>query len=382
MVKNNFLKNAPIKTKLLLIIMTISGISLLIAFSAFFVYDIFSAKERMENEVRTMAEIIGNANIVNITFATTHLESAEQNMREMLNSQRNIEKACIFDTTQRVIAEYYRHNLKDTLPPKFIKPPYINTNFSEKYTEVYISQYDNDGKTFIGTIYVRADLERLFDRLSQFTTVLLIILIAVLVITYLLSLSMRSVITEPILSLAKTTKQISEFKDFSIRLNDDRNDEIGTLVNGFNEMLTQIEKQNLALTLAKDQAEQMAKAKEQFLANMSHEIRTPMNGVNGMADLLAETDLNDTQKNFLKNIKISADHLLVLIDDILDFSKIESGKMYFEETPIDVKEMIESVIATTKIKDEKKIQLKIRTNIDSRIPKIFLGDSVRLRQFY
>ena len=145
-------------------------------------------------------------------------------------------------------------------------------------------------------------------------------------------------------------------------------------------MLAQIEKQNLALTLAKDQAEQMAKAKEQFLANMSHEIRTPMNGVNGMAALLAETELNETQKVYLKNIKVSADHLLALIDDILDFSKVESGKMIFEETPFEPKELIDGIVATTKIKDEKKHLLKIIKNIDPRIPQKILGDIVRLRQ--
>jgi signal transduction histidine kinase len=380
MVKNSFFKNIPVKTKLLLIIMTISGISLLIAFSAFFVYDIISARERIENEVRTMAEIIGNANIVNITFAVTHNESAEQNMREMLTSQRNIVKACIFDTTKQVIAQYYRMDTKDTLPPKFVKAPHIETNFSEGFSEAYVSQYDTDGQNLIGTIYVRADLNRLYERLKQFSIVLLILLAAVLIIAYLLSVSMQSLITEPILKLTRATKQISENKDFSFRLDDERSDEIGILVTGFNDMLAQIEKQNLALTLAKDQAEQMAKAKEQFLANMSHEIRTPMNGVNGMAALLAETELNETQKVYLKNIKVSADHLLALIDDILDFSKVESGKMIFEETPFEPKELIDGIVATTKIKDEKKHLLKIIKNIDPRIPQKILGDIVRLRQ--
>ncbi|MDP4262292.1 MAG: ATP-binding protein [Bacteroidota bacterium] len=75
---------------------------------------------------------------------------------------------------------------------------------------------------------------------------------------------------------------------------------------------------------------QSAMAKSEFLSCMSHEIRTPINGVVGIANLLMEEDLTEKQKEYIKTLNFSAQHLATVVSDILDFSKIESGHMVFE----------------------------------------------------
>lgn len=133
------------------------------------------------------------------------------------------------------------------------------------------------------------------------------------------------------------------------------------------------------LKKAKEIAEQSLKIQEQFLANTSHEIRTPMNGVIGMTRQLLETPLNKEQVEYLNAIKESSNNLLHVVNDILDVSKINSGKIVFEKTEFKLDNIFKNLKFTLQYKvDEKSIYLE--TYIDNQLPKVLIGDPVRLHQ--
>jgi PAS domain S-box-containing protein len=120
-------------------------------------------------------------------------------------------------------------------------------------------------------------------------------------------------------------------------------------------------------------------AKSRFLANMSHEIRTPMNVIIGMADLASESAHCREQKEYIDMIRESAASLLTLINDILDFSKIEARRLELNQVPINLSQETEKIILSLTPQAYKK-GLELKRSLDDNIPKIVLGDPVRLQQ--
>ncbi|CAH6937707.1 Histidine kinase [Vibrio chagasii] len=130
---------------------------------------------------------------------------------------------------------------------------------------------------------------------------------------------------------------------------------------------------------AKDHAIQASKAKSSFLANMSHEIRTPLNGVIGISEILADTPLTPTQRDYVDTIETSSQLLLSLINDILDFSKIESGMLLISPHSASIRESIYDIasIVAPKAKEQK---ISVNVDISPDTPARVMIDDHRLRQ--
>ena len=338
-----------IKRKLMLVTLLTSGIVLLLACAAFVTYDQITFRRSIQVDLRTLAEIVG-------TSSRAAVDLGDRVRSEVflgaLQARKPIVFACFYkDGT--VLSQYRRAGWDGPTLPDQLQADGVR--FQEGYL-VAFQRILNPEKEQVGTLFIRYALDEMGARLRTFLVAVLVIFAAAVVMVVLISSRLQRVVSEPILELAQTARVVSDQKNYSVRAVKRTQDEVGFLIDQFNEMLGQIEKRETALEAVNQQlvkSEQAAlaatQAKSRFLANMSHELRTPLNAIIGYSEMLQEESEDLGQQGLLpdlQKIQSAGRHLLSLINDILDLSKIEAGKMTLYLESFDVPMMIQEVATT------------------------------------
>ena len=382
------LKNLSIKQLLTIIIMSISGISVLLTTLAISAIGIYSLQDKIISDMRISAAIVGDHNTAPILFDDP--QQATENLN-VYSVQQDILQVCLYNSTGEIFAHYYnKEKIAGSECPS-------NLSYREilkgKYAEVMQEITKHEEK--IGYIYIQSSLEQVDSYIEKQTEIALFVVIAVLGISYMLALLLQRGISTPILRLADIAKQVSQSQDYTIRAefmgdtSKEFNNELGILTDSFNKMLSevearnfQLEKQYSELEKTRDAAETANRAKSHFLANISHELRTPLNAIIGFSSILMNQlfgALGDAKYlEYAKDINESGSHLLEIINDILDLSKAEAGKLILNYEEVYISKAISKCI--TIISDRaNKGKVKITTDVSKMLPPL-LVDRLRFVQ--
>ncbi|MFZ3185245.1 MAG: response regulator [Pseudomonas sp.] len=254
-----------------------------------------------------------------------------------------------------------------------------------------------------GRLFLQSDLQAWEEVKGNLYKVFSGLFAGLLLLTGIVAYWLNMHITQPLSALSAWATQVSRAKDFNARAIKHNDDEVGTLVDSLNTMLTELAKQESIrswneileteirerkeverdLIAMRNRAEAANKAKSQFLANMSHELRTPLNAIIGYSEMLQD-EMSDEELDRVElasdvdKIRSAGKHLLSLINDILDLSKIEAGKMDLNIEPFNADELIQDVIGTiTPLAESRGNQLCIK--VEGEIG-IICSDVTKIRQ--
>jgi signal transduction histidine kinase/putative methionine-R-sulfoxide reductase with GAF domain len=251
-------RDATIKHKLRRITMFTSGAALLLACVAFAVYELVSFQGTMVRELTSLADVIGTNSKAALAFKDPR---AGKETLAALGADSRIVSAAIYTKEGEVFATYEGRGPRES----FVSPSQEEGSSFSWVGRIIVSRpivLDNEK---IGSISIRADLQQVYARLKRYVMIAGAVLLASSLVALLLSSRLQRVISGPILHLVQTAETVSNKRDYSVRAVKSTEDELGLLVETFNEMLGQIQQRDVALLEAHDVLEERVKERTKEL---------------------------------------------------------------------------------------------------------------------
>jgi signal transduction histidine kinase/ActR/RegA family two-component response regulator len=363
---------SSVRTKLTAVTMVTAFVALALAAVGVLATELVKARQDVEGHLASAADLIGASAAAAVQFNDP---AAAERVLAAFQADPAIDAARLDRLTGEPLAAFERR-------PSAIPTQLLLDGTTEIGDVVIVSRAVVSQGRPIAAIRVQGSLDRGHALAREHMWVLGNVLLLSFLFSYLLSRSLTRRISGPILRLAAVADQVGQARNYALRGRKESDDEIGQLVDRFNDMLVQIERRDAALQdaqaqletrvrertatlereinerrrtenrllLAKAAAEDANVAKSTFLANMSHELRTPLNAIIGYSEMLQEDAIAQGAIECvadLQKVTGAGRQLLALITDVLDLSKIEAGRMEVMAESFAAAPLIRGVIDTS-----------------------------------
>ncbi|SMP49645.1 hybrid sensor histidine kinase/response regulator [Noviherbaspirillum suwonense] len=339
-----------ISRKLMLVVLSTTFTGLLLSALAMLAYDIRTYQSAWLDDLRTQADLIARSSAPALTFNDPR--AATENLA-LLKSRPAIVEAAIYGPNGKLFASYAREGERGPVPPAAEPAGY---RIDGEHIVVYQQMVAN--RELVLTVYLRARYE-LMDRLRNYALILGTVMAGSLALAGLISLWLQAAFTRPILAVTEVAREVMQRRDFSLRVKKTTSDEIGVLVDAFNDMLNEVGQRAAALeesnrileheTAERRSAEQALRVadrrKDEFLATLAHELRNPLAPLMNGLEILRMAGANPAMAERSREVmERQLRQMVRLVDDLLDVSRITTGKLMVRRTPVQLQQVIRSAV--------------------------------------
>ncbi len=328
-------RTPSIRRKLRAITMASCTVALFMAGVGFMVYDHTSHCRSISGRLETLAGVLADQSIAAVSFGD-HKAAVE--ILQRLSAEPFITSARIYDHLWNPFADYARRDAGDAAEPR--RPAGTGTVVGIGRAETF--QDIRYGAEHLGAIYLRYDAKVLERRLWLNAGIVASVLVVSLLVAFIMVSKLEGAVVNPILHLAQTVKTISERKDYSIRASGTSRDETGLLIEGFNEMLSQIQARDAQLEAARAnlekrveertrelrlKEEQLVQAQKmeavgRLAGGVAHDFNNMLTAILGYGDLaMANPSLDEQTRGYIEEIRKAGSRAKSLTAGLLAFSR-------------------------------------------------------------
>ncbi len=386
------LQRAPIRQKLMLIAMLTTGGALLLAGAAIVYFNVSRFREEMKRDLTSLAEVFAGSSTAALTFGDPKTATE---ILQNVSPRPSIVAVALYDPHGHLFAQWRRDGTV-TLPRA---PGRDGTAFAGGLFRGTLTAFQPvrlKGER-IGTLYLRSNLQELRDRVWAQAVTVLAVFLASGIVALMLSSGLQRLISGPILDLTGTARAVSERRDYSLRATRRTADELGELVDAFNDMLDQIQRRDSELQQAKEVLEervqertlelrqrneelnQSNKELDDFAYIASHDLKEPLRGIHNFSSFLLEDyagKLDEDGRSKLETLMRLTRRMETLIDSLLQFSRL--GRVDLATDRVDLNEIVAGIL------DSLAISLQ-EEHVEVRVPRplpAVRADRVRVGEIF
>ena len=319
-------QGSSVRLKVMRVVLTTTFVALLASATALLIYELLAARKSWLEDLQTQAVLVSKASVSALAFDDARV--ATENL-SMLRLRPQIEAAAIYAADTRLFASFTAAG-QSTAAPRWSGPG-AGHDFSGGQLELRQPIVQNGD--VVGTLVLRARYEVL-PRLIGYSTILAAVSLLSLALAALVATRLQRTITDPIVAVADVAREVVQQRNYALRAPKTTDDEVGQLVEAFNDMLRELGGQAEALQLAD-------RRKDEFLATLAHELRNPLAALSAALTVLTrgETDAR-TRDKMRQTSKRQVQQLVRLIDDLLEVSRISTGRMRLQTEVLDLVELL------------------------------------------